>query len=401
MEPGLFLAAILSSVDLAGLSGYDRVVVLRAHQKMVNHHQAWAHQAMAAIEDHCAELFDGDLEVASVAASAEIRWALNLTRRAADTELNLAHTLRQRLPILWDALVSGMIDIRRAKNIADGTDHLPAETARAVVSQIIEAAVEWTTGQIAARLRKLCIEVDPIEAKDRYEHAIDGRHIELRATEAGTATIGGCDLPPDQASRVMSRINRIAESLRVGSETRTMDQLRADVFLDLLDGGQLATSGKKGIVDIHVDLETLTRLAEHPGELAGYGPVVADIARRVTENRHGQQWRYRVTDPETGDIVDHGITRRRPTASLRRSVEMHHPTCVAKGCRAPATACDIDHIVPYAQGGPTSQTNNAPCCPHDHYVRHLTGWIYRRATNGDHIWTSPLGHTYTNPKNAP
>ncbi len=116
MEPGLFLAAILSSGGFGWSVWLRRVVVLRAHQKMVNHHQAWAHQAMAAIEDHCAELFDGDLEVASVAASAEIRWALNLTRRAADTELNLAHTLRQRLPLLWDALVSGIIDVRRAKN---------------------------------------------------------------------------------------------------------------------------------------------------------------------------------------------------------------------------------------------------------------------------------------------
>jgi hypothetical protein len=67
MRPGLFLAGILSSIDVADLSGYDRVVVLRAHQRMINHHQARLHEAMVSIEDHCSELFDGDLEVAFLA----------------------------------------------------------------------------------------------------------------------------------------------------------------------------------------------------------------------------------------------------------------------------------------------------------------------------------------------
>ena len=153
MDPGLFLAGILSSVDVDDLSGYDRVVVLRAHQKMINHHQARLYEAMASVENHCAEIFDGDAEIAYMSASAEIRCALNLTRRAADRELDLAQTLRQRLPKVWDALVTGTLDARRARTITDGTDHLPADTARAVVDQILELAAEWTTGQIAARLR--------------------------------------------------------------------------------------------------------------------------------------------------------------------------------------------------------------------------------------------------------
>lgn len=325
---------------------------------------------------------------------------MTLTHRAADTQLDLAHTVFRRLPSVWGALATGRLDIRRAKVIADGTDHLPETTARAVVEMILPDAVELTTGQIAARLRQLCIEVDPDQAAAEYEIAVADRHVELRPNPDGTAYLAGYDLPPDRASRVMSRINRIAESLRTGDETRTMDQLRADVFLDLLDGGKHAKSAKKGIVDIHVDLETLTRLTETPGELAGYGPVIADIARQVPENGQGQQWRYQITN-QTGDIIDHGITRRRPTGSLRRTIETHHPTCVTRGCRAPATASDLDHTQPWVEGGETSADNLGPNCPHDHYVRHRTGWTYQRAANGDHIWTSPLGHTYTNDKNPP
>jgi hypothetical protein len=33
-------------------------------------------------------------------------------------------------------------------------------------------------------------------------------------------------------------------------------------------------------------------------------------------------------------------------------------------------------------------------CRHDHRIRHR-GWTYRRLPNADHLWTSPLNHTYT------
>ena len=64
-----------------------------------------------------------------------------------------------------------------------------------------------------------------------------------------------------------------------------MDQLHADVFIDLLNGTHTRCGGKRGGVNLTVDLETLTHLADHPGEFAGYGPVIADIARQVTEHQ--------------------------------------------------------------------------------------------------------------------
>ncbi|MCZ6630322.1 MAG: hypothetical protein O7D28_03120, partial [Actinobacteria bacterium] len=45
-----------------------------------------------------------------------------------------------------------------------------------------------------------------------------------------------------------------------------------------------------------VDLETLTGLTENPGELAGFGPVIADIARRVTAEQESAEWRWTVVD---------------------------------------------------------------------------------------------------------
>jgi len=37
IPPGPELAAVLSVIDVRRISGYDRVVVLRAHQRLVSH----------------------------------------------------------------------------------------------------------------------------------------------------------------------------------------------------------------------------------------------------------------------------------------------------------------------------------------------------------------------------
>ena len=412
IEPGMFLAGILSSLSVSELSGHDRVVVLRAQQRMASFYEAQLAETMTAIEDHCAQLFDGDVELAHDAASAEIRCALHLTRRAADGQLDFAQTLRHRLPVVWDALLAGSIDVRRAKTITYETAHLPAESAQLIVDQVMVEAPNLTTGRIAARLRRLSIDAAPDEAKDRYEHAVDGRKIVLTATDQGTATIGAYDLPPDRAARAVDRINRIANSLRVAGESRDMDQLRSDVFLDLLNGDEpgeahelkrsrnKSSRGRAGVVDIRVDLATLTRLADHSGDLAGYGPVVADIARQVAEDNFGQQWRFAVTD-ETDQIIGSGITRRRPTAALRRHVETRNPTCVFDNCRHPASSSDVDHTTPWSEGGKTAKQNLDPLCPHDHYLRHKAGWTYQRNSDGTITWTSCLGHTYTNKPDPP
>ncbi len=392
MEPGVFLAAILSAVDLEELSGHDRIVVLRAQQRMASHFAARVYETIASVSDHMSQL-DDDPELANEAAAAEIRVALRLTRRAADSELAFALDLKQRLPQVSDALAAGDIDVRRAKTILYGTAHLSEETARAVV--------RLTTGQLRARITRLCIEADPDEAEQRYEDAVGQRRVVCLPTESGTANLFAYDLAPDRAAAVTRRISALAKSLKTSHETRSMDQLRADVFLDLLEGTPTAASAGRGVVDIHVDLQTLARLADNPGELAGYGPVIADIARQVTEQQESAEWRYTVTHPQTSAPVFNGTTRRRPTASQRRHVEARDRTCIFPGCRMPATNSDLDHRVPWSEGGPTTVWNLDPLCRHDHRIKHQSGWTHRPLPNGDHQWTTKLGHTYTTSGSKP
>ena len=192
----------------------------------------------------------------------------------------------------------------------------------------------------------------------------------------------------------MRKISDLAQTLKTVDEVRTLDQIRADVLLDLLEGTRQA-GGRRGTVDIQVDLKTLARLNDDPGELAGYGPVIADIARQVAERQPGAEWRWTLTHPDSGLVIDNGTTRRRPTARQRRHVEARHNTCIFPGCRMSAVDCDLDHRHAWANGGPTRVDNLAPLCRHHHKVRHRSGWTHRPLPNGDHVWTSRLGHTYT------
>ncbi|MDH3517692.1 MAG: HNH endonuclease, partial [Acidimicrobiia bacterium] len=243
---------------------------------------------------------------------------------------------------------------------------------------------------------RLCIEADPQEAHDRYHHANTDRRIVAEPTIEGTTNLHGFDLAPDQVAKAMRRINHLAQSLRRTGESRTIDQLRADVYLDLLNGTRHhSTKDSRGVVDIRVDLATLTRLSEHPGELAGYGPVIADIARRVADNSTDAEWRYTVTDSTSGHITHTGTTQRRHTAKQRRHIEVRDQTCIFPGCRIPATTCDIDHTTAHSEGGPTTVVNGGPLCRHDHGTKHKHRCTYLRLPTGDYQWTSRLGHTYT------
>jgi hypothetical protein len=394
LPPGPALAQLLATIDLEAISGDDRVAVLRAHQRMASHYAARVYGDIAAISDAISDL-DDDPALAHEAAAAEIRAALRLTRRAADIELGLALDLRRRLPAVYRLLHSGQLDVRRARAIADATSHLTVAAAQSVVEEIIGEAPNLTTGQLTAKIRRVSIDHDPDHARDRYQHATEQRRLVTEPTVDGTAHLLGLDLPPEKVQEVTNRINRLAKLLRRDGETRSMDQLRADVYLDLLTG---TARGRGGTVDIRVDLTTLAELSEASGELGGYGPVIADIARQVTGQ--ATEWRFTVTDPETGAPAMNGTTRRRPTKDQQRTVELRNPTCIFPGCRMPATDCDLDHTTPYAEGGLTEEHNLAPLCRHDHRIKD-TGWTYQPLPNGDHRWTSKLGHTYTTSGRSP
>ena len=397
IPPGTFLQAVLSGVDRSRLNGFDLVRVLAARERLVAHSQADAiadtHEiAYAAPGDAGSEV--ERLNEPSEFAADELRPVLTLTRRAAEFRMSVAFDLRERLPRVWEMLSDGVIDLVRARVIANGTAHLDHDEARAVVEVVADRAPRLTTGQLAAWIRRLCVETDPEKAKQREQHARDDRRLWIEATTDGTANLHLLDIDVADARAIGKRVNAHMISLRKDGDDRSHDNLRADIAVDLFLGSD-PTNGGRGLLDMRVSMTTLAGLDDNAAEIPGMGPVIADIARKFADRHPNAEWQATVCD-DHGNIVDVVTTRRRPTRQLSRLVDADQPTCAFPGCRMPAADCDYDHLLPVSEGGQTSRRNGGPKCRHDHILKDK-GWKHRRIDGRD-IWTSPLGHTYTTEK---
>jgi hypothetical protein len=275
--------------------------------------------------------------------------------------------------------------------LVNSTCHLPDPDLAWVVSQVIEEAEYLTASQLRVRVQRLCYLADPDESRHRYGEAVRNRFVSVRGNEFGTATLEGSDLPPDRAEAAYRQLTKLARRLKRKGESRTMDQLRADLLLELLLSEEQGSGKERGSVDLRVDLETLAGLSEAPGELLGFGPVISDIARQVAEYQRHCSWSWTVTDPGTGMPVHSGITRRRPRRETRRVVEARNASCIFPGCRMASRNCDLDHRQMYSEGGPTCESNLVPLCRRHHRCRHRLGWGHRPLPRGDHLWIHRSG----------
>jgi hypothetical protein len=318
-----------------------------------------------------------------------------LTRRGSEVQVDLAFQLCDRLPMVWQALYQGRIDLARARVISDQTSHFDVETARRIAELALERAPGQTTGQLRARLQRLVIAVDPEAARHRYEDGLIERRLVGESNSDGTANLLGLSLPAAEANAALRRVNRLARAAKTRDDPRSMDQVRTDVFLDLLSGRhhQNHRDSDRGVVDLRVELTTLLGWDDQPGEIPGWGPVISDVARQITEAQSSAVWRVTATD-DNGAPLAVITTRRRPTAAQQRVVEARNPNCVFPGCRMPAGQCDLDHEHPWAETQETSTTYLEPLCRHHHRIRHRLGWKLRQVEPGVYEWTSPLGHTY-------
>ena len=137
-------------------------------------------------------------------------------------------------------------------------------------------------------------------------------------------------------------------------------------------------------------LSTLIGIDDHPGDLAGCGPLDAVQARALAR---GGTWQRLVTDPLSGAVLDHGRTRYRPPAALDAHVRHRDKTCSRPGCRQPAIRCDLDHTDPFPHGT-TSADNLGPLCRTHHRHKTAGTLTLHQDQPGTFTWTDRTGHRY-------
>jgi hypothetical protein len=85
----------------------------------------------------------------------------------------------------------------------------------------------------------------------------------------------------------------------------------------------------------------------------------------------------------------------RPPPRIREYVAARDQTCRGPGCGQPAWRGDLDHTVPWDQGGPTCPCGLGALCRRHHRLKQDPGWTVIQPQPGIFRWTTPAGRSYT------
>jgi hypothetical protein len=198
------------------------------------------------------------------------------------------------------------------------------------------------------------------------------------ATLTARRTCPGINLPVERVAAASGHIDALAKAAKHAGDRRSLDYIRADLFLGMTDGtytglddaailehlrtthgskdgpddstedggpdddpggpddngpedgGEVAEGGYSEAdelaqrdpagagMELRARLSTLPGHDQHPAELAGWRPVHAELTRELAATLGGAQWRFVITD-EHGQLCHCGITATRPTGTPSRT----------------------------------------------------------------------------------
>lgn len=225
------------------------------------------------------------------------------------------------------------------------------------------------------------------------------------AAEAASTPEGAAAGASDGAGAVASGQTTSDCAPELIADARTIDQLRADIFADMLltsapqvdptltadpSLGFGGLGAIRAIVHVTVPALSLAGLSDDPAELVGRAPIDIETARHLAGIATG--WDRVLSDPVTGGIL--AVDRYTPGADLKRFLRARDEHCRFPGCRQPVHRCDIDHGKDWALGGTTCAHNLHHLCRRHHTLKHATPWQVRNLGGGVLEWTSPTGKIY-------
>lgn len=384
------------------------------------HH--WAREVAEALPG--ASSRTGDLELRDLAA--QLGAALRLSDRTVQGQLDAAASLAHLFPATLAAWSAGRVSRAHVATIVEAGARVVDDAAREwFETRALTLAVDMTAAQLRPAARALAEHAHPESLHERHERARSGRCVVVNDLDDGMARILA-DLPAVLAYGIRDRLTAIAHEVGAAERgadgagddgglagtdddgengsgeagRRTMDELRADVFADLLLGGAPTahdtadTGGDLGRItaQVQVTVPVLTALgaSREPCLLAGYGPIPLSQALELAGAASG--WDRVMTSPVDGSVL--AVDRYRPSEQLRRFLRARDEHCRFVGCRQPVHRCDADHTVDHAHGGETSEDNLATLCRRHHVLKHRSQWRVEQLGRGRLRWQSPAGRSY-------
>ncbi|GAB3272999.1 HNH endonuclease signature motif containing protein [Microbacterium lacusdiani] len=358
------------------------------------------------------------------AIAADIAAATNVADGTIRARMDDAVRLIEKFPATYAALCEGRLSRAHASVIAAEGARLEDEETRSRYERVVlKRAMETTAGRLRPIAQAVAERLEPTTFAERHATAREARRTWVDDLGDGMSAFHAV-VETVVAHAAQDRLTQMAMSVRdsarregravfgamideldptdpLPTDERTMAQVRADVFADLVltghptvlsanaDGDTAAAIRAR--VQITIPAETLAGLGDEPAFLAGHGPVDPDTARRLAGGVH--TWTRLFVDPGTGCLRT--VDAYTPTADQKRFLAARDEHCRFPGCRQPVHRCDLDHTIAHSEGGQTGVCNLAALCRTHHVLKHNSPWGVEHGPDGTMTWISPTGHRIT------
>lgn len=324
--------------------------------------------------------------------AAEIALARRDSPARGGRHLGFAQALVHEMPHTLAALEAGVLSEWRATLIVRESACLQLEDRGALDAELCAdpARLEgWGDRRIAAEARAIAYRLDPHAVVDRAARAERERTVTIRPAPDCMTYLTAL-LPMAQGVSVYAALKRAADTCGDG---RGRGQVMADTLVERVTG-RAAAAAVPVAVELVLSDETLLGGSGTPATVPGYGPIPAEVARRLisaaavdTEARATLRRLYR--HPRSGALVAMESRSRLFPAGLSRFIALRDGgTCRTPYCDAPIR--HIDHATPARRGGPTTAGNGNGRCEACNYAKEAPGWTVTTHTDSRGTHTAAL-----------
>ena len=356
--------------------------------------------------------------------AAELGGVARVTDRTMQRRMEEARTIVEDYPAAVAAWEAGTIVRGHVMVIRDAGTVLPPELRASFADAAIARCERDTPNRVRAELEMLAQRMHPRSFSQRHEEAVAGRCVRVVAGRDGMSDLIAT-VPTVIAEGIHDRLTQQGRAIIytrgeraaaaggdafgiddpsraeiITTDARTMDQVRADLFADLLlvgtpalDDTRGTTAGPLGAIRARVQVVIPSHVLNGTGDacdLVGRSPIDAETARQLAAGN--PIWERLITHPVTGAVLE--VDSYRVPIAMRRYLQGRDQHCRFPGCRMPAIRCEVDHTLDAARGGATKTSNLAHLCQRHHSMKQFTAWRVRQLMGGVLEWTSPLGRTY-------
>jgi hypothetical protein len=162
--------------------------------------------------------------------------------------------------------------------------------------------------------------------------------------------------------------------------------------------GTAAGTGLVGRVTLTIPEDIAAHLPPWPGPGAGPDPPGGILSRtlQAAATAAARARAAMAADAAAGGCAHTTASAAyRPPPRLKEYIAARDLTCRFLRCRQPAWRGDLDHTIPFDDGGRTCRCNLGGVCRTHHLLKHHRDWNLRQVAPGVFTWTTPAGRTYT------